>query len=64
MQPLASNNSGTMPSGRAHEVSFDRPYDGDEGAGQQLRYESHLARFLSFRLNPLHRKRYSHSAWR
>lgn len=43
---LYEDGSGTMPSGRAHEVSFDRPYDGDEGAGQQLRYESHLARFL------------------
>ncbi|MBM4381440.1 MAG: hypothetical protein FJ086_19385, partial [Deltaproteobacteria bacterium] len=43
---LYEDDSGTMPSGRAHEVSFDRPYDGDEGAGQQLRYESHLARFL------------------
>lgn len=45
-ESLYSDASGKQASGMAHEVSYDRPYDGDDGAGQQLRYEYHLARFL------------------
>lgn len=45
-ESLYGDSSGKMPGARAWEVSYDRPYDGDDGAGQQLRYEMHLARFL------------------
>lgn len=45
-ESLYGDSSGTMPGGLAREVSYDRPYDGDDGAGQQLRYEMHLVRFL------------------
>ena len=45
-ESLYSDGSGTMPSGRAFEVSYNRPYKDDEGTGQMLRYEYALARFL------------------
>jgi hypothetical protein len=34
------------PGGFAVQVSFDRPYDGDYGSGQVLRYEAPMARYL------------------
>lgn len=35
-----------IPGGKGTLVSYDRPYRDDEGAGQVLRWEVHLARFL------------------
>jgi len=35
-----------LPGGKASHVSYDRPYRDDEGAGQVLRWEVHLARFM------------------
>ncbi|WP_373044842.1 N,N-dimethylformamidase beta subunit family domain-containing protein [Vulgatibacter sp.] len=43
---LYADATGTLPLGRATHVGFDRPYDGDQGTGQLLRYEVHMARFL------------------
>ncbi|HWV39424.1 MAG TPA: N,N-dimethylformamidase beta subunit family domain-containing protein [Vulgatibacter sp.] len=43
---LYVDQSGTLPGGMAVQVSFDRPYDGDRGAGQLMRYERLMARFL------------------
>jgi sugar lactone lactonase YvrE len=38
-ESLYADASRTMPKGRAWEVSYDRPYDSDDGTGQMLRYE-------------------------
>ncbi len=36
----------TLPNGKAYQVSYDRPYKDDDGSGQVLRWEVHLARLL------------------
>lgn len=43
---LYSDATGTLPAGRAFEVSFERPYNEDEGAGQMLRWELPFAQWL------------------
>lgn len=43
---LYVDTSGELPGAMATQVSFDRPYDGDRGAGQLMRYERLMARFL------------------
>ncbi|HET7785547.1 MAG TPA: N,N-dimethylformamidase beta subunit family domain-containing protein, partial [Myxococcales bacterium] len=43
---LYSDSSDQVPGGFAVQVSFDRPYDSDDGSGQVLRYEALMARFL------------------
>lgn len=45
-ESLYSDASGTMPNGRAYQVSFNRPYRDDEGTGQLLRWELHVVRLL------------------
>jgi len=45
-ESLYSDASGTLPSGRAFEVSFDRPFLDDDGSGQVLRWEYPLLQFL------------------
>jgi len=45
-ESLYEDDSGTLPSGRAFEVSFDRPYREDDGTGQVLRWEFPLIQFL------------------
>lgn len=45
-ESLYNDRSGTLPWRHAVEVSFDRPYAEGNGAGQQLRYEAYLLRFL------------------
>ncbi|MDY7232493.1 N,N-dimethylformamidase beta subunit family domain-containing protein [Hyalangium rubrum] len=45
-ESLYADASGTMPNGRAYQVSFNRPYKDDEGAGQMLRWEYPFAKFL------------------
>lgn len=43
---LYRNPTNTLAYRRAVEVSFDRPYSDGVGAGQVLKWEVHLARFL------------------
>ncbi len=43
---LYADESGKLPGAKAIRVSFDRPYASDRGAGQVLRYERLMARFL------------------
>jgi hypothetical protein len=43
---LYSDSNDHVPGGFAVQVSFDRPYDSDEGSGQVLRWEVLMARFL------------------
>jgi sugar lactone lactonase YvrE len=43
---LYGDSTGRVPRGRAHLVSHDRPFRESDGAGQVLRWEAHLARFL------------------
>ena len=48
-ESLYADRSGNVPGGFAVQVSFDRPYEtnySDMGAGQMLRYEVLMARFL------------------
>jgi hypothetical protein len=45
-ESLYADASGTMPHGKAWEVSFDRPFANDYGAGKFLDYEFDLVRFV------------------
>ena len=45
-ESLYQDASGTMPRGRAREVSYDRPFAADEGLGKVFRWEASLARFM------------------
>lgn len=45
-QSLYADASGQIPGGLGIQVSFDRPYRTDRGAGQMLRYEALFAAFL------------------
>lgn len=45
-ESLYSDSSGRMPHGKAWEVSYDRPFANDHGAGRFLDYEADLIRFL------------------
>src|SRR5437660_1268131 len=45
-ESLYQDSSGTMPMGRAHEVSFDRPFAASDGLGKVWRWEAFLATFL------------------
>lgn len=45
-ESLYQDNSGTMPSGRAHEVSFERPFAAAGGLGKVARWEIFLASFM------------------
>jgi sugar lactone lactonase YvrE len=44
-ESLYVDGSGTMPHAKAWEVSFDRPFKNDHGAGRLLDYEADLIRF-------------------
>lgn len=43
---LYADETGSVPNGRAHVVSYDRPFRESDGAGQMLRWEAHLVRYL------------------
>jgi sugar lactone lactonase YvrE len=45
-ESLYDDASGTMPHGKAWEVSFDRPFSEGHGAGRFLEWEYHLVRFV------------------
>jgi sugar lactone lactonase YvrE len=45
-ESLYADASGTMPHGKAWEVSYDRPFANDEGAGRLFDYEADLILFL------------------
>jgi DNA-binding beta-propeller fold protein YncE len=45
-ESLYYDGSRAVPGGFAVQVSFDRPYQGEFGAGQVLRWEQFMARFL------------------
>src|SRR5262249_51361782 len=45
-ESLYQDDSGTMPHGKAWEVSFDRPFNEDQGAGRLLKWEVHMIRFV------------------
>jgi len=45
-ESLYVDASGTMPKGRANEVSFNRPFRDGEGSGQMLRWEYWLVKLL------------------
>src|SRR5712692_632000 len=45
-ESLYYDGSRAVPGGFAVQVSFDRPYLGEFGAGQVLRWEQYMARFL------------------
>src|SRR5262249_32881710 len=45
-ESLYVDASGTMPKGRANEVSFDRPFVDGEGSGHVLRWEYWVVRLL------------------
>ncbi|HVE82926.1 MAG TPA: N,N-dimethylformamidase beta subunit family domain-containing protein, partial [Myxococcales bacterium] len=45
-ESLYQDNSGTMPAGRAHEVSFERPFAASDGLGKVFWFEASLVRFL------------------
>jgi hypothetical protein len=45
-ESLYTDASGTMPHGKAWEVSYDRPFRNDSGAGRFFDYEADLVRFL------------------
>ena len=45
-ESLYQDDSRTMPKGRAHEVSFERPYAASDGLGKVSRWELFLISFL------------------
>ena len=45
-ESLYADASGTMPHGKAWEVSYDRPFANDDGAGRLFDYEADFIRFL------------------
>ncbi len=45
-ESLYTDASGTMPHGKAWEVSFDRPYQKEHGASALLTYEGYFLRFV------------------
>jgi sugar lactone lactonase YvrE len=45
-ESLYEDASGTMPHGKAWEVSFDRPFAEGHGAGRFLQWEFHFVRFV------------------
>lgn len=45
-ESLYADASGTMPHGKAWEVSYDRPFANDNGAGRLFDYEADFIRFV------------------
>jgi len=45
-ESLYADASGKMPSGKAWEVSFDRPFNNDRGAGRYLDWEQYFVPFI------------------
>jgi len=45
-ESLYTDASGTMPHGKAWEVSYDRPFANDHGAGRYLDWEQYFVRFV------------------